>query len=243
MSRPIVVVGAGGHGREVLDVIAACNAVEDDAGYKLLGVVDDAPEQINLRRLDERGITFLGDLSSWLQHADRGVRYVIGIGSMLSRRAVDRRMTAAGFEPATLIHPSAVLGSAVRLSPGVVVCPGVILTTNITVGRHTHLNFGAAVGHDTRIGNYVMVNPSANISGDCAIEDDVMLGVGCVVLQGLTVGRGAMVGASACVVRDVPAEQVAKGVPARWEGAGRVLALPDQRADSAVSRRATTGSS
>lgn len=217
MSTPIVVFGAGGHGREVLDVIAAHNAARGDPEYELLGVVDDGPAEINLRRLAERGVPYLGDLRSWAHGADRRVQYVVGVGNSPVRRAVDEQMSAAGFEAATLVHPAAVIGSGVRLSPGVVVCPGVVMTTNIVVGRHSHINFCAAVGHDTAIGEYVMVNPSANISGDCVIEDDVMLGVGSVVLQGLTVHRGAIVGASACVVTDVPAEQVAKGVPARWQ--------------------------
>ncbi len=95
------------------------------------------------------------------------------------------------------------------------VCAGVRVTTNIHLGQHVHLNINATVGHDSSIGDFVSVNPLASISGDCVIEDEVLIGVGGVVLNGVTVGRASVVGGSACVVKDVPPGVVVKGIPAR----------------------------
>lgn len=214
MSRPVVVVGAGGHGREVLDVVEA-GAAASPGSVTLVGVLDDAPSEVNLARLAERGIPFLGAVDSWLAAASRGTRYLLGVGSGESRRALDERFTAAGLEAATAVHPSAVVGSQVRLAPGVVVLPGAMVATNTTVGRHTHLHRSANVGHDCVLGAYVTVNPSASVSGDCVVEDGVLVGVGASVLQGLALRQGATVGGGACVVQDVPEKTVVKGVPAR----------------------------
>jgi sugar O-acyltransferase (sialic acid O-acetyltransferase NeuD family) len=213
MSVRVVVVGAGGHGREVLDVVDACNAV--DTAFDVMGVVDDAPSEVNLLRLKKRGSRFLGSVEEWTGRGEHEVRYLVGIGSPAARRALDSRFSEAGFEPAVAVHPAAVLGSGVSLAPGVVVLAGSVLATNITVGRHTHVHRCATVGHDCVIGRYVTVNPSASISGDCVVEDGVLVGVGASVLQGLTVGHDSTVAGAACVVNDVPADTTVKGVPAR----------------------------
>ncbi|WP_416954718.1 hypothetical protein ACNKF0_20970 [Nocardioides sp. T5] len=106
-------------------------------------------------------------------------------------------------------------GFDVEVGPGSILCAGVRLTTHIRIGRHVHLNLNATVGHDTTIGDYVSANPLASISGDCVIEDEVLIGVAGVVLNGLRIGRASVVGGSACVVKDVPPGVVVKGIPAK----------------------------
>lgn len=214
MPEPIVVVGAGGFGREVIDVIDAINAAAPEPVWQLVGVVDDAPTDVNLERVARRGVDFIGATDVPLQWPSP-VSYVIGIGSPRVRRLLADRYDAAHFRAATLVHPSVTQGFGVAIGDGSVLCAGTRLTTNITLGRHVHLNLNVTVGHDTYLGDFVSVNPLASISGDCTIEDEVLVGVAGVVLNGLTVGRGATVGGSACVVRDVSGGVVVKGVPAR----------------------------
>lgn len=214
MRTRTVVVGSGGHGREVLDVVEACNAVGGSPAYELMGVLDDSPSEPNLALLRDRGVKFLGSVDEWLAGAEFDVEYLIGIGSEAARRSVDARLSAAGLQAGVAVHPASVRGYGVELAPGCVVLAGAVLATNISLGRHTHLHRCATVGHDCVIGDFVTINPSATVSGDCVVEDDVMIGAGAVILQGLTVHRGAAVGGQACVVQDVPAGVTAKGVPA-----------------------------
>jgi sugar O-acyltransferase (sialic acid O-acetyltransferase NeuD family) len=214
VTRPLVVVGAAGHGREVLDVVDACNASPTGASFELVGVLDDNPSEENLERLAKRGVNHLGRVDAWARQASTEVAFVVGVGSPGARRRVVEFLEGAGFTAATLVHPTVVSGFDVTFEKGSVVCAGVVLGTNIRVGRHTHLNRSATVGHDSTIGGFVLVNPSASISGDCAIGDEVLVGAGAVILQGRAIGRGATVGASACVVRDVRPGATVKGVPA-----------------------------
>ena len=122
---------------------------------------------------------------------------------------------AAGLDAATLVHPSVTRGSRVTVGAGTVLCAGVRLTTNIAIGRHVHVNLNATIGHDSVIEDYVSLNPLASISGDCVLETGVLVGVAGVVLNGLRIGRDAVVGGAACAVKDVDAGTTVVGVPAR----------------------------
>ncbi len=214
MIRPLVVVGAGGFGRETLDVVDALNRSSAESVFEVLGVVDSNPSSANLDRLQRRGVPFLGSLEEWLK-TDPSAEYLLGVGSPTDRERLDDRCRAEGLIAATAIHPSATVGSEMRADDGVIVCAGVNVSTNVTLGRHVHLNPGSTVGHDSNVRDYVSINPGAILSGEVNIKERTLVGAGAVVLPGLTIGEGSVVGAAACVVRSVSANTVVKGVPAR----------------------------
>lgn len=219
MTSSVVVFGAGGFGREVLDVLEAVNLASARNGsgptWELVGVVDDAPSGGNLDRLLARSVPHLGSLGEFLEADRTGLHYVIGIGSPAVRRRVASTCEAAGLVAGTLIHPDATVGLHTSLGAGTVVCAGVRISTNVSVGRHVHLNANATVGHDTVVEDHVSLNPLAAVSGDCVIGDGALVGVAGVVLNGLHVGRDAVVGGSACAVTDVAPGATVVGVPAR----------------------------
>jgi sugar O-acyltransferase (sialic acid O-acetyltransferase NeuD family) len=211
VSTVLVVVGAGGFGREALDVVEAANAA--GRGHQLVGVLDDRPSPANLQRLAERSVRYLGPVADWLQ-AGHMADYAVAIGNPAARAAVVGRFERVGLSAATLVHPTATLGSRVSLGEGTVICAGVRVSTNTAIGRHTHLCAGVTVGHDTVLADFVSVNPAATVSGDCRVGAGVLVGAGAVILQGLCVGAGSTVGAAACVTRPVDAGAVVMGVPA-----------------------------
>jgi sugar O-acyltransferase (sialic acid O-acetyltransferase NeuD family) len=212
MVDPLVVIGAGGFGREVLDVIRDINNA-GTGDWDILGVVDDSPSGENLQRLSIQGVPYLGTIEDLL-HQNTECRFVVGVGSPAARRTISERLERAGLEPATLVHPHASAGTATSLGAGTIICAGARLTTNVTVGRHVHVDTNATVGHDTFLGDFVRLNPASSVSGDCVVEDDVLIGVAAAVLNRVRIGRGATIGGSACVVRDVAPSVIVKGVPA-----------------------------
>ena len=140
--------------------------------------------------------------------------YVIAIGDPAVRRRVDEIATAAGRRPATLVHPTAQVGSAVTLGPGAYLAPAAVLTTNVTVGRHSIVNVAATLSHDVVVGDFATVGPGSHLAGNVQVGDDADLGVGVVARPGSTIGTGSVVGAGAVVIGDLAPGIVAVGIPA-----------------------------
>jgi sugar O-acyltransferase (sialic acid O-acetyltransferase NeuD family) len=205
---PLVIVGAGGFGRECLDIVEALN--EDGAGISFLGFVDDGGGDPDL--LARRHVACLGPVHDAADHA---ARYVIAIGDGSVRTTIAARLTAAGMAAPVLVHPQATLGSACTVGAGMILNAGARATTNVTFGDHVQLHANAAVGHDAVLEDAVSVFPGATVSGAVVLEREVTIGTGANVLPGVRVGARSFVGAGAVVVADVPADTVVAGVPAR----------------------------
>src|SRR5690606_29051979 len=128
--------GAGGHAREVLDVVEAVNAAEADGPvWEVVGMVADGHADLEL--LDRRGVAFLGGTEV---AADLDADHVVAIGSPAARRRIDEALSAAGRRAAVLVHPTATVGGDVELDPGTVLAAGARVTTNVRLGRHVHCN-------------------------------------------------------------------------------------------------------
>jgi sugar O-acyltransferase (sialic acid O-acetyltransferase NeuD family) len=209
----LVVVGAGGFGREVLDIVEAMNRA--GATLELLGSIDDS--DANTALLQRRGGTYLGPIERYAGGLTPGVtlRFVIGIGAGAVRRDIDATLTNLGLERATLVHPMATVGSDTRIAEGCILAAGARVTTNIALGCHTHIHVNATVGHDATLGEFVSVFPGATVSGSVHLADGATIGTGANVLPGVTVGAGAFVGAGAVVNADVAPGITVAGVPAK----------------------------
>ena len=216
MSAPtsLVIVGAGGHGRETLDVVEAVNDARPGS-WRFEGFLADAADAdlLAARRAPLLGVS--SDLGAVV--AGRAWQYHLGIGSGSVRaRLADALGDDLADRAAVLVHPAATIGSVNRIGAGVLLAAGARVTTNVTLGRHTHLNVGAVVSHDCAIGDFVTLSPGVLVNGSVDIGDRVFLGTGAIVLPGRRIGTGATIGAGAVVAADVPEGVTAVGVPARW---------------------------
>jgi len=208
--RDLVIVGAGGHAREVLDILEAAEL--DGAPYRLLGFLDDDPR---LAGASVRDRPILGGLAWLLARARGDVSYVLGIGAPAAKARIAGQCHRARRRAATLVHPRALVTARVALGEGAVLAAHALVTSDVRLGDHVHLNVHASVSHDCDVGAYTHLAPGARLAGGVRIGQGCDVGIGAVVIPSVTIGSWSVVGAGAAVVDALPDDCTAVGVPAR----------------------------
>jgi sugar O-acyltransferase (sialic acid O-acetyltransferase NeuD family) len=203
----VVIVGAGDHGRIVLDLFRAL-------GVLPAGFVEAHPRSDDGDRVVD-GLAVIGDLESRLDWQAPSPTFVVALGDNHARREAFERCLALGLRPAMAIHPTAVLLGGATVAPGASVCAGAIIGVGASVGPNSIVNTGASLDHDNRIGAHVHVAPGAHLAGHVVVDDGAFVGIGASVRDGVHIGAWSLVAGGAMVIADVPAEAQVGGVPAR----------------------------
>jgi len=208
--QKVVILGAGGLAREVLDIFLACNTLEPK--YEILGFIDENP-LMHDKYLN--GFPVLGGFE-WFAGIDRkSIQVICAIGNPVNRRKVVQKALDLGLEFCNIIHPAAVITPFVTLGKGVVITAGCVFTNQIQVGNHVYFNLNSTIGHDCIIDDFCNINPGVHISGNVHIKTGCDIGTGAVIIQGVTIDEWSIIGAGAVVINDIPANVTAVGVPAK----------------------------
>ena len=206
----VVIIGAGGFGREVLDVIDACNQVRET--YEPLGFIVDPQYGAPGTIINEKPI--LGGFD-WLEAHARDVEVICAVGPSHLRYQLIQRARSINCRFFNLIHPSAILTRWVTLGEGVVITAGCILTNQIQIGSHVHVNLDCTIGHDAILQDFVTLSPGVHVSGNVTLGTGCYVGTGANLLEKLEVGNWSMIGAGSVVIGNVPADSTVVGVPGK----------------------------
>lgn len=214
MSRPLVLLGAGGLARETAELVRAHNlSVDPPRRHRLVGLLDDDPGRHG--RL-VGGLAVLGPRDWVHDHPHTGVVVCIAHPRRpLSRLGVVRSL---GLEPTrfpTLVHPGAYLARSTQVGVGGVIHAGVTCTADVTVGDHVVIMPAVVLTHDVVIGDGVTLASGALVAGGVHIDEGAYVGAGALIREGCRIGAGATVGMGAVVTRDVDAGTTWVGNPAR----------------------------
>lgn len=204
---PLVVIGAGDHGRVVAELLTA-------AGDTPVGFVEPAPATARGERLVD-GIVVIGDLERVDDWRSSVERFVVALGDNAARRDAFERCLALGLQPAVAIHPSATLLGGAFVEPGAVVCAGAVIGVAARIGVNAIVNTAASVDHDNLIGAHATVAPGAHLAGRVTVGEGAYVGIGAAVREGCRIGEWALVAGGAMVIDDVPASARVAGIPAR----------------------------
>lgn len=200
-----VLIGAGGHGRVLM---------EAHAPARFDAILDSQPGLTEVA-----GVPVIGSDDMLPTLAAQGfTHFVIGVGSGRScaRRAqLFQVAVQAGLQPRMVLHTTAWISPSAVLGEGCQILPKAVVHTNARLGDHVLVNTAAIVEHDCVIGAHCHIATGAVLCGNVTIGEASHIGAGAVIRQGITIGAGALVAAGAVVVRDVLDGQTVVGVPAR----------------------------
>ena len=208
MNKPLIIIGAGGHGAEVASYAL-------DLGLNLLGVLDDGkpPGPWHCTQV-------LGGLSAipklLMEH--QTVDYITAFGSNTLRHQIVQQMESLsliGLKAVNLAHFLSWQGTDVEIEEGTLLAPGSLVTTRARIGKHSILNVKASVAHDCVVGDFCNINPGATLCGAVVLGNGCSVGAGATVIEKCRIGNGSVIGAGAVVTKDLPAGVTAVGIPAK----------------------------
>lgn len=202
--NPLLIIGAGGHGKVILDIALLC-------GYPVLGFLDDA-----LSGKETAGYPILGPVGTAYEYRDRA-EFVLAIGSNPVREKLAGELAGDASGSicwATLIHPSAVVGTGAKIGAGSVVMANAVINPFAAIGRHCIINTGAVVEHDNVLADFVHLSPGAVLAGTVCVGERTQIGAGALVRNNLDICADCTIGIGAVVVKNIEEPGVYIGVPA-----------------------------
>lgn len=202
---PLWILGGGGHARVVID------AARSSGRFEVAGILDD---QAMPGRDAVDGVAIMGPITSEAVKTHQIAHAVIAIGNNRVRGDIaDRLHGLVTWEP--VVHARAYVAPHTEIGAGCVICAMAVVQPGTILGRHVILNTAVTVDHDNVTGELVHIGPGANLASDVIVEKGTLLGIGSRVIPGCRVGSWTTVGAGGVVVRDLPDNVIAVGVPAK----------------------------
>ena len=194
---PVVVLGAGGHARVLLDELKGM-------GREVMGITDPSIEP----GATMLGVNVLGDDTYIDELPPQSFELVNGIGALPKsslRWDIARKMKDKGYQFSTVVSLLSAVAGSVKLSEGVQVMAGAVIQTSVTIGKNSVANTGCTIDHDCVIGENVWISPGVTICGNVVIGDCAYVGAGSVLIQDITIGAHAIINAGSVVKKSLPA--------------------------------------
>jgi len=199
----IIIIGAGGFGKEVLSTILQCNQIEKQ--FDIMGFVDDDQ---TLKNTSINGIPILGNID-WLLKSDLfPIGCFVAIGDPKIRKKIILSLESHDAIFPKIVHPSVLISELSSIGDGTIIQQGSIISTNIEIGKHVYINFNSTIGHDCKISDFVTVSPGCNISGEVIIDEGVFFGSGVVTRDKIKIGSWSHIGAGSVVSKDFPKNSI-----------------------------------
>jgi len=206
-ARRIIIIGAGGFGREVLQW--ARDAWPEHSS-RIAGFLSAERDRLNHHA---GSLEIIADPDFY--EPQPGDALLLAIGIPIIRRKVAESLRSRGAEFLTLIHPTAIVAPTAVIAEGSIVCPYAIVSDSARVGTFVLMNYHSSLGHDASAGDYAVLSPYATLGGHAHIGEDVFMGMHASIGPGRRIGSRSKVSANSCALADASPDSIIYGVPGR----------------------------
>ena len=205
--KEIIIVGAGGFGKELLQWIKDINKLKNR--WIIKGFIDD-----NLSALDncECDYNVIGKIKEW--QPEENEFFTCAIANPKIKEKIVKHLKQRGAKFDSIIHPRAMIGEFNKIGEGIVIYPGARLTVNITIGKFVTL-LSSGIGHDVQIGDFSTISSHCSINGKVKLGKRIFLGSNSTIIPERTVGDDVYIGAGSVVIRNIKSCTKVFGNPAR----------------------------
>lgn len=207
--QDLVIVGAGGFGREVLwQIRESTRCVEK---HNVIGFADD-DSALKGRQINNYPV--LGDLK-WLMNYPKEICAAICVANPSIRKSIYELLRSnSSISFPAIIADNVRYSDSVKFGQGCIVCLSTTLTVNVTLGDFVIVNPHCGIGHDATLEDFVTLYWNVNIAGGVHLSTRAEIGSGTNIIPGKVIGENAVIGAGSVVVKDIPPNCTAVGVPA-----------------------------
>ncbi|MBA7569109.1 putative acetyltransferase EpsM [subsurface metagenome] len=205
----MIIIGAKGFAKEVLEVLYQSNEIENIVFFD--NVSEDIPE-ILFNRF--KVLKTFKEAAFHLKNVCN--KFVIGIGNPIVRYNLAKKFIELGGTVKSSISPFAHIGHFNnKIGEGVNIMTGAVFTNDITIGDGCLINLNCTIGHDVIINKFCELSPGVHVSGNCKLGEFCSIGTGAVILPKINIGDNVSVGAGSVVTKDVLSNTTVVGIPAR----------------------------
>ena len=146
----------------------------------------------------------------------RDNRFIIAIGNTQVRSKMYRKFSEVGGDLVSAISPFARIGNyGTKIGAGSIVMSNAVITNDVVIGLSCLINPNCTISHDSVIGDFVDISPAVNITGNCRIGNFCSIGTNATILPNNKLSNNVVVGAGAVVTKNISANQIVVGIPAK----------------------------
>jgi sugar O-acyltransferase (sialic acid O-acetyltransferase NeuD family) len=203
MCKNLIIIGASGHGKVIVDIAQKINKWEN------IFFLDD---DVSIKEI--MGMKVVGTIPDAEKYRDN-TQFIVAIGNNKIRKRVQEELAIKKCKIVSLIHPDAVIGSDVEIGTGTVVMAGVVINAGSQIGNGCIINTSSSLDHENIIGDYVHVSPGAHLAGAVRVSEGCWLGIGSLISNNITICENCIIGAGAVIVSDIVESGKYVGIPAQ----------------------------